>query len=232
MKSLVVIPTYNEAKNIIRLLDSILALDVNLDILVVDDNSPDKTFDAVNHYKQNHHQINLLLRPQKQGLGPAYVAGFKYALANSYDLICTMDADWSHDPKYLPKLIEAAKKYDLVLGSRYVLGGGTRNWSWLRRIISRYGNWYARFILGLSFHDITGGFKCYRRKVLEAINLDRLASVGYNFQIETTYRAFRQGFKIVEVPIIFFERHQGSSKFNLKIILESFWRVLQLRVRP
>lgn len=231
-KTYIIIPTYNEKNNIGKLLGQIFALRIeDLNILVVDDNSPDGTGKLIDKLKINNPKLDILHRQEKGGLGPAYIAGFKKALEQGADYIFEMDADLSHDPKHIPEFLKAINDYDLVLGSRYVEGGGVKNWNLTRRLISRFGNIYARLILNLSVKDLTGGYKCYRRKVLEGINLDNLSSVGYNFQIETTYRAYKKGFKIFEVPIVFSERIEGKSKFDFKIILESFWRVLLLRLK-
>lgn len=229
-KIVVVIPTYNERDNIEILLSQLFALRIEgLNVLVVDDNSPDGTGEFVEKLRIGNDRLAILHRPLKQGLGPAYVAGFRTALSDNADIICEMDADRSHDPKYLPVLLSALGVKDVVLGSRYVAGGGVSNWNWSRRLISRFGNVYARSVLGLPYRDLTGGYKCYRRTVLEKIGLDNVSSLGYNFQIETTYRAHRAGFRIIEVPIVFVERARGTSKFNFKIVLESFWKVLLLR---
>jgi len=229
-KIVVVIPTYNERGNIETLLGQLFALRVEgLNVLVVDDNSPDGTGALVESLRAGNDRLSVLHRTVKEGLGPAYVAGFRAALAEGADIICEMDADLSHHPSYLPTMLSMLSKCDVVLGSRYVAGGGVSNWNWTRRLISRFGNAYARAVLTLPYRDLTGGYKCYRRAVLEQIGLDNLSSVGYNFQIETTYRAHRVGFRIREVPIVFVERAQGTSKFNAKIVLESFWKVLMLR---
>lgn len=229
-RTYLVIPTYNEKENITKLLLKIFSLPLeDMHVLIVDDGSPDGTGEAAEQLRATYPNLEVIHRPQKAGLGMAYVIGFKAALARGADFIFEMDADFSHDPAYVPKLLEAAKAADLVLGSRYVPGGGVSNWNWLRRLISRFGNVYARIVLGLPYCDLTGGFKCYRRAVLEKIDLDRLSSVGYNFQIETTYKAHRLGVRIVEVPIVFCERAEGQSKFDVKIVVESFWRVIRLR---
>ena len=199
--------------------------------MVVDDNSPDGTGELVEKLSQGNLRLKILHRPQKAGLGPAYVASFKEALRQGADYIFEMDAYFSHHPKYLPEFLRAIADSDLVLGSRYVKAGGVSNWNLSRRLVSYFGNIYARLILGLRYRDLTGGFKCYRRLVLEKIGLDNLSSVGYNFQIETTYKAFRAGFRVKEIPIVFTERLGGESKFNFKIILESFWQVLLLRFK-
>ncbi|OGY45209.1 MAG: dolichyl-phosphate beta-D-mannosyltransferase [Candidatus Buchananbacteria bacterium RIFCSPHIGHO2_01_FULL_44_11] len=231
-KTYIVIPTYNEKDNVVLLLERIFSLAINdLYVLVVDDNSPDGTGAMVEKVKRQYPNLKILHRPAKLGLGPAYIAGFGVALSEGADYIFEMDADLSHDPRYLPDFLEAIENFDLVLGSRYIVGGGVKNWGLVRRLISRFGNWYARLILGLLISDLTGGFKCYRRQVLEQLDFASLSSVGYNFQIETTYQVYRAGFKIKEIPIVFTERLQGKSKFSFKIILESFWQVILLRFK-
>ncbi len=227
-----VIPTYNEKDNISELLAAIYALHISdLHVLIVDDGSPDGTGQIIEGLRSTYPTLEIMHRTGKQGLGKAYVAGFTYALEHDAELILQMDADWSHDPQYLPTLIEKSQSYDVVLGSRYVAGGGTRNWDATRRFISRFGNWYARTILHVPYRDLTGGLKCYRASALQKIHLETLSSVGYNFQIETTYKAHHAGCRIAEVPIIFTERKTGSSKFSLAITIESFWKVLQLRFK-
>lgn len=229
-KIYIIIPTYNEKANIAGLLEQIFGLEINgLTILVVDDSSPDGTGQLVEDLKTKYSNLDILHRSEKVGLGKAYLAGFKEALSRGAEYVFEMDADLSHNPKYIPDFLEAIKEFDLVLGSRYVKNGGVENWNFMRRMVSKFGNIYARIILGLPIRDLTGGFKCYRREVLEKIGLDDLSSVGYNFQIETTYKAHKAGFKIKEIPIIFTERVEGKSKFSLKIMLESFWKVLVLR---
>lgn len=230
MRCLVVMPTYNERDNLAALLPKILA-DPRFHVLVVDDSSPDGTADLVTEIAEAYPgRVFLLSRPRKLGLGTAYIAGFRWALARDYDLVCEMDADFSHDPETLPRLVEAAQDADLVLGSRYVPGGGTVNWSPLRRFISKGGSTYARLILGVRYRDLTGGFKCFRRRVLESLDLDAIQSTGYAFQIELTYRAHRAGFRIAEVPILFEERRAGQSKMSVDIVLEALVRVWQLRL--
>lgn len=232
MKIIIIIPTYNERLNIERLIPIIFNLQINnLHILVVDDNSPDGTGDVVEKIKMQYQNLDILHREKKDGLGRAYVAGFNKALQEGADYIFEMDADFSHNPKYIPQFLDAIQDNDMALGSRYCGGGGVENWDFLRRQVSRFGNIYARMVLGVPIKDLTGGFKCYRRKVLETIDLDSLESIGYNFQIETTYKAYRAGFKIQEIPIIFTERREGESKFHFKIMLESFWKVILLRFR-
>lgn len=231
-KIFVVIPTYNEKGNIEKLLAQIFSLNISgLSVLVVDDNSPDGTGITVEQLKKSNTNIAILHRQQKLGLGKAYVAGFKEVLARGADLIIQMDADLSHDPSYISALLAAAKTNDLVLGSRYVRGGGVANWNFVRRLISRFGNAYARLVLGLPYHDLTGGFKCYRGPALQQILNSDLSSLGYTFQVETTYLAHQLHYRVVEVPIIFTERTVGKSKFNLKIMMEGFWQVLKLGLR-
>lgn len=228
-KICIVVPTYNEKDTLEQLIARIFELKISgLEVLVVDDNSPDGTGQLAERIKAENSNVAVLHQAKKTGLGRAYQAGFAAAIKSGADYILEMDADLSHDPKQIPALLEAASQADLALGSRYVTGGGVSNWRWFRRFISWFGNIYARAVLGLPYHDLTGGFKCYRRVVLEAIDLANLSSVGYNFQIETTHKAHLAGFKIVEVPIIFVERAGGKSKFSLSIIIESFWKVLLL----
>jgi len=232
-KIVVVTPTYNERDNLPVLVARIFSLGIhNLELIVVDDNSPDGTGELAEELSQKY-SIKVIHRPQKMGLGTAYIEAFKFILQsrNPPNYIIQIDADLSHDPKVIPIMLKKIEDCDLVLGSRYIRGGGVENWNFTRRLVSRFGNIYARFILGMPIYDMTGGFKCYRREVLEKINFDFLSSIGYNFQIETTYKAYRLGYKICEIPIIFKERKTGSSKFNLGIILESFFKVLILRFR-
>ncbi|MCS6939388.1 MAG: polyprenol monophosphomannose synthase [Roseiflexus sp.] len=227
----VVIPTYNERENIAELIQRILEMS-RFRVLVVDDNSPDGTAAVVAELAADEPRVGLLLRPEKRGLGSAYVAGFRRALAEGAAFICEMDADFSHDPSYLPQLLAAAEtRYDLALGSRYVPGGGTTDWGIIRQLISRGGNLYARAILGLPVMDATGGFRCYRRRVLETINLDDIQSNGYAFQIELVYRTMRAGFRIGELPIIFPDRRVGRSKMSRRIVLEALINVWRLRLR-
>jgi len=228
-RSVVVIPTYNEAENIRRLIPAIMDY-AAFDVLVVDDGSPDGTADVVQTCAGAFPgRVHLLNRARKLGLGTAYVAGFSWALQRDYTHIFEMDADFSHHPATLPRLLAASEQADLVLGSRYVRGGRTINWPWHRKLISRGGSIYARRLLGVGFQDLTGGFKCFRRQVLEALDLDAISSTGYAFQIELTYRAWQHGFRIVEVPITFAERTVGTSKMDRAIVGEAVLRVLQLR---
>ena len=226
----VVVPTYNEAENIGRLIPQILA-DPRFRVLVVDDGSPDGTGALVGALATADPRVGLLSRSSKQGLGSAYIAGFRRALAEGAELICEMDADFSHDPRYLPDLLAAiAVGADLVIGSRYVPGGGTTDWGLLRRLISRGGNIYAGLILGLPVADATGGFRCYRRAVLEQLELGRVRSNGYAFQVEMAYKAHKAGFRIAEVPIIFPDRRVGKSKMSRRIVLEALVNVWRLRL--
>jgi dolichol-phosphate mannosyltransferase len=199
-------------------------------ILVIDDNSPDGTGEIADRLAGERGDVEVLHRPQKEGLGPAYLAGFRRALELEADLVLEMDCDFSHDPADVPRLVAAADGADVVLGSRYVPGGGTKNWGALRRVVSRGGSLYAQVLLGLRVRDLTGGFKCYRRAVLETIDLDAIKSKGYAFQIETTYRAIRAGFRVAEVPIVFVDRQVGGSKMSNSIVLEAIWKVPALRL--
>ena len=231
----VCLPTYNERENLermVRALGSVFA-DQALHgrVLVIDDGSPDGTGRIADRLAEELCWVSVLHRPSKQGLGPAYLAGFARALGDGAELILEMDCDFSHDPVDVPRLVQAAAGADLVLGSRYVPGGGTRNWGVVRRAISRGGCLYAQGLLGLPLRDLTGGFKCFRRVVLETIALDRIHSKGYAFQIETTYRAILAGFRVVEVPITFVDREVGGSKMSRSIVLEAAWRVPVLRTR-
>jgi dolichol-phosphate mannosyltransferase len=230
----VIVPTYNEADTIERLLRSIAAVLAHAQpgahrILVVDDGSPDGTGAIAERVATELGVVEVLHRKQKQGLGQAYLAGFAHALERGAQLLCEMDADFSHDPAYLGALLTAARESDLVLGSRYVPEGGVTDWGPLRRLISRGGCTYARLILGVDVRDLTGGFKCIRREVLEAIDLDSVRSQGYVFQIEVTYRTLLAGFRVTEVPIVFRDRSEGTSKMSTRIALEAIWRVPQLR---
>lgn len=227
-----VLPTYNEAANIEAFVDAAQAkLPSSARILIVDDSSPDGTGEIADRLAARREGVGVLHRPRKEGLGPAYVAGFRRALAEGAGLVLEMDSDFSHDPAYLPRLLEASERADLVLGSRYVDGGGVSEWAALRRAISRGGSAYARLVLGVQVRDLTGGFKCFRREVLEAIDFDSIQSRGYAFQVEMTYRAIRRGFEVVEVPIVFRDRRAGSSKMGLAIAAEAAWRVPVLRLR-
>ena len=227
LRATVCLPTYNERENVERMVRTLHGLGVH--VLVIDDNSPDGTGEIADALAAELDGVSVLHRPRKDGLGPAYLAGFRRALGGSADLILEMDCDFSHDPADVRRLIDAAENADLVLGSRYAPGGGTRNWGLLRRLISRGGSLYAQLILGLPVLDLTGGFKCYRRAVVEALPLDEIHSKGYAFQIETTYRAIRKGFSVREVPIVFADRVEGGSKMSRAIVVEAVWKVPALR---
>jgi len=228
-RACVVLPTYDERENLARIVPAILAAAPELDVLVVDDSSPDGTGELADELAARDRRVRVLHRPRKQGLGRAYLAGFDVALREGYRRILEMDADFSHDPAALPALLAASRDADLVLGSRYVPGGGTANWGLGRRLLSRGGSFYARTILGVPIRDLTGGFKCFRREVLERIDLPSVRTAGYAFQIELTYRALRRGFRVVEVPIIFTDRRVGQSKMTRAIVLEALWKVWSLR---
>jgi len=227
--TLVVVPTYNEIANIQTLLSGIHAAVPTAHVLVVDDNSPDGTGRRADEIAATDVRVHVLHRAGKEGLGRAYVAGLTWGVQKGYDRIIQMDADLSHDPAALPSLLAASEKHDLVLGSRYVAGGGTRNWGWFRRVLSRGGSLYAKLILGLPQNDLTGGFKCWRRNVLEAIHLETVRADGYSFQIETTYRTVLHGFSVAEVPILFTDRVDGVSKMNKRIVREAVTMVWRLR---
>ena len=225
-----ILPTYDEAENVEAFVAAARGkLPGSAQMLIVDDNSPDGTGEIADRLAEEHENVSVLHRPRKEGLGPAYVAGFRRALAGGAGLVLEMDSDFSHDPAYLPRLLDAAERADLVIGSRYVPGGGVSEWGALRRAISRGGSTYARLVLGVDVHDLTGGFKCFRREVLEAIDLDTIQARGYAFQVEMTYRAIQRGFKVVEVPIVFRDRQAGSSKMDRSIVAEAVWRVPLLR---
>ena len=235
MRVVVCLPTYNERENIepmVRALDDVFRRhDLDARVLVIDDSSPDGTGEIADRLADEFSFLSVLHRPKKEGLGPAYLAGFVWALATDADRIVEMDCDFSHDPEDLPRLLAASADADLVLGSRYVEGGGTRNWGLGRRLVSRFGSLYARIILGVGIHDLTGGFKCFRRTVIEEIGLEQITTKGYAFQIETTYRALKAGCRVVEVPIVFVEREAGSSKMSRGIVLEAVTKVPTLRLR-
>ena len=227
-----VIPTYNESANVEAIVEATReALPASRRVLIVDDDSPDGTGRMADRLAETHDDVAVMHRGTKQGLGPAYVAGFREALSGGAEFVAQMDADFSHDPQDLPRLLIAAEDADLVLGSRYVNGGGVADWGPARRAVSRWGSAYARAALGIDVHDLTGGFKVFRRAVLEAIDLDSLESLGYAFQVETTFRAIRGGFLVVEVPIVFRDRRVGASKMTGGIVLEAAWRVPAMRLR-
>ena len=228
---LVIVPTYNERENLPLIVGAVHEHLPEADLLIVDDNSPDGTGQLADELAANDAKVTVLHRAGKLGLGTAYVAGFKHALGRDYQYVFEMDCDFSHDPKYLPVLLARARAgADLVLGSRYVDGGGTVNWGPMRKLISRGGSLYARTVLGIGVRDLTGGFKCFRRATLEKLDLDSVSAQGYGFQIEMTYRAVKQGFRVEEVPIVFVDRRVGQSKMSKKIFLEAFTLVWKLRL--
>jgi dolichol-phosphate mannosyltransferase len=232
LRTIICLPTYNERENLDPMVRALGGLGLEgLEVLVIDDASPDGTGEIADRLGAELPWVHVLHRKRKEGLGPAYLAGFRRALELGADLVFELDCDFSHDPADVPRLVAAADEADLVLGSRYVSGGGTRNWGLLRRFISRGGSLYAQALLQLGIRDLTGGFKCYRRKVLETIDLDAISSLGYAFQIETTYRALRAGFRVAEVPITFADREVGGSKMSKTIVLEAIWKVPLLRLR-
>ena len=229
MNKLVIIPTYNEAENISRLVEAIVGVCNNCDILIVDDNSPDGTARIINEWTKKDARVKLITRDSKDGIGPAYVAGFLAAIRAGYDYVLQMDADLSHDPNIIPVLFDEATRSDLVIGSRYVSGGRVERWNILRRIVSRLGSLYAKIILGVPVSDLTGGFKCFRREVLEAIDLSSIRSRGYAFQVETTFRTYKKGFRIKEIPIVFTERREGKTKMSGAIFIEAVINVWKMR---
>ncbi|HNQ40018.1 MAG TPA: polyprenol monophosphomannose synthase [Candidatus Cloacimonas sp.] len=230
MKTLVIIPTYNEIENIEHILEQVLAKSETIEVLVIDDNSPDGTALRVKFMQSSEPRIHLLERPGKMGLGSAYVTGFKYALEQGYDYIMEMDADFSHNPEDIPRLLDTAKKYDLVIGSRYCDGVNIIHWPIKRLLISYFASKYVRTITRMPVKDPTSGFKCFRRKVLESIDLDKILSDGYAFQIEMNFKAWVKGFRIKEIPIVFTERLNGVSKMSRKIVWEAAWMVWRLEM--
>ena len=228
MKPLVILPTYNESENLRAFVAEVFSV-LTTHILVIDDHSPDGTGQLAELLSVEHPTLSVLHRPKKMGLGSAYVQGFRWALERDYDVIVQMDSDFSHDPHSLPKMLEALSKADLVLGSRYILGGRILDWPKSRLAVSAFGGWYARTILGLSVRDLTGGFKVFRRKVIEALDLDHILSDGYAFQIETTFRTIQKGFKVTEIPITFRDRTRGVSKISKKVFLEAVGIVWRLK---
>jgi dolichol-phosphate mannosyltransferase len=229
LRALVCLPTYDEKDNVVPMTEAILAATPDVDVLIIDDNSPDGTGQLADAIAAREPRVKVLHRAGKEGLGKAYLAGFDWALGHGYELILEMDADFSHDPECLPGMLEAARGADLVLGSRNVPGGGTVNWGLGRKIISRGGSLYARTILGIPVRDLTGGFKCFHRKVLESIDLPTVECSGYAFQIELTFRALRRGFRVVEFPIVFVDRRVGRSKMSKRIVLEALLKVWSIR---
>jgi dolichol-phosphate mannosyltransferase len=232
VRRVICLPTYDERENLESMVRALGRLELEgLEVLVIDDSSPDGTGEIADRLANELPWVHVLHRERKEGLGPAYLASFARALELGADFVFEMDCDFSHDPADVPRLAAAAEQADLVLGSRYVSGGGTRNWGLVRRFVSRGGSLYAQVLLQLGIRDLTGGFKCYRRAVLETIDLSAIDSRGYAFQIETTYRAIRAGFRVVEIPITFADREVGGSKMSKSIVLEAIWKVPALRLR-
>ncbi len=230
-RALVVVPTYNEAVNLPSIVPQILAQDPRLDVLIVDDNSPDGTGELADQMAAADGRVHVLHRPGKGGLGKAYLAGFRWALERDYELVFEMDADFSHDPKFLTDFLRAAEEADLVIGSRYKTGVNVINWPISRLLLSLGANQYARWITGMDIMDSTGGFKCFHRRVLETIDFDRVRSNGYSFQIEMSFRAWKKGFRLMEIPIVFTDRVEGQSKMNKRIMREAIWMVWWLRLK-
>jgi len=235
LKNLVIIPTYNEKENIENIINSIYSLPMHIDILIIDDNSPDKTYEIIKNLQQKYSQnsLNLIKREGKLGLGTAYITGFKWALNNNYDYICEMDADFSHNPNDLVRLIDAcqSKGADLAIGSRYISGVNVVNWPIGRVLMSYFASVYVRFVTRMPIRDTTAGFKCYTRKVLESINLDKVKLKGYAFQIEMKFTTWKMGFKIVEIPIIFTDRKNGTSKMSGGIFSEAILGIIKMKIR-
>lgn len=230
MKAIVVIPTYNESKNIVRIIDKIFSVHDEIDVLVVDDNSPDGTGKLVRDKMQMSNRIHIIEREGKMGLGTAYLAGFKYSLEKGYDYIMEMDADFSHNPEEIPNFLKYIQEYDVVLGSRYIKGVNVVNWPLKRLLLSYFANLYTRVITGMDVKDATGGFKCFRATALSKINFDEVKSNGYSFQIEMTYRLWKKGAKVKEIPIIFVDRLEGESKMSKKIVYEAIFMVWKLKL--
>lgn len=230
-KYLVIIPTYNEKENIENIIAAVLGKHEKLEVLIVDDNSPDGTGDLVEKLRSENPKVHVMHREKKMGLGTAYIAGFKFAIKNIYDAVFEMDADFSHDPSYLADFIDKIQEFDVVVGSRYLKKVTVRNWPLRRLLLSYCANKYIRLVTGMPLTDATGGFKCFRRKVLEAIDLDGIESEGYAFQVEMNYRCWEKGFSFCEIPFVFVDRRAGQTKMNNMIILEAFFLVLRLRLR-
>jgi len=230
-RALIIFPTYNEKDNIDKIVNAVLPLDPRINVLIVDDNSPDGTGEIADRLANEETKVNVLHRKEKEGLGKAYISGFKWAIENEYDFIFEMDADFSHGPEYIKDFLDEIQHNDLVIGSRYISGVNVINWPMSRLLLSYFANVYTRIITGLPLRDATGGFKCFRRKVLEAIDLDNVKSTGYVFQIEMSMRAWKKGFKIKEIPIIFVDRIAGQSKMSKKIMREAIYMVWLLRLK-
>ncbi len=230
-RALIIFPTYNERDNIEKIVHAVLPLDARIHVLIVDDNSPDGTGEIADRLAGEEPKVNVLHRDKKDGLGRAYIAGFQWAIEHKYDFVFEMDADFSHGPEYIKDFLREIQNYDLVLGSRYISGVNVINWPMSRLLLSYFANVYTRIITGMPIRDATGGFKCFRREVLEAIDLDAVTSSGYSFQIEMSMRAWRKGFRVHEIPIVFIDRIAGTSKMSKKIMREAIWMVWWLRIR-
>lgn len=228
--ALVIVPTYDERENLPAIVPQILAQDPRLEVLVVDDGSPDGTGALADELAAREPRVHVIHRTGKLGLGTAYIEGFRWAIERGYQLVFEMDADFSHDPRHLPDFLALAEEFDVVIGSRYMRGVTVVNWPMGRLLLSWLANWYARIVTGLPIHDLTSGFKCYRRPVLERLDLDAIRSNGYSFQIETVFRAWHAGFKIVEMPIVFVDRNVGASKMSKRIVWEAIWMVWRMRI--
>jgi dolichol-phosphate mannosyltransferase len=229
-RGLIIFPTYNEKENIEKIVAATLSQDPRIDVLIVDDNSPDGTGRIADNLAGANERVNVLHRRKKEGLGRAYIAGFKWGLEKKYDYLFEMDADFSHDPQYIGAFLKAIEESDLVLGSRYISGVNVINWPMSRLLLSYFANVYTRIVTGLPVRDATGGYKCFRRETLEAINLDAIKSNGYIFQIEVSLRIWKKGFRIKEIPIVFTDRQHGASKMSKKIVREAIWKVWYLRL--
>ena len=230
-RALIIFPTYNEKDNIEAIVHAVLPLDPRIHVLIVDDNSPDGTGKIVDRLSQQEEKVHVLHRQAKEGLGRAYIAGFKWAIEHKYDYIFEMDADFSHGPEYIKTFLKEIRDHDLVIGSRYISGVNVINWPMSRLLLSYFANMYSRIITGMPIRDATGGYKCFRREVLESINLDSVQSSGYSFQIEMNMRAWEKGFRIKEIPIVFIDRVAGNSKMSKRIMREAIWMVWWLRIK-
>lgn len=232
MRTLVILPTYNEAENVLKLAELVLRQDPVIDVLVIDDNSPDRTGDRVAEAMETEPRLKLIRRAGKLGLGTAYLAGFQYGIDHTYDNIATMDCDFSHSPRDLPRILAGVADYDMVIGSRYIRGGGIANWSLHRRVLSRFANFYTRFLLRLPVRDCTSGYRCYRRKVLETVEPFNIRSSGYSFLEEMVWRVHRCGFRVGEVPILFEDRLAGASKIDHSEVYRAAWHVFAMALNP
>jgi dolichol-phosphate mannosyltransferase len=230
-RALIIFPTYNERDNIEKIVHAVLPMDPRINVLIVDDNSPDGTGEIADRLAAQESKVNVLHREKKEGLGRAYLAGFRWAIEHQFDFIFEMDADFSHGPEYIKDFLREIQNCDLVIGSRYITGVNVINWPMSRLLLSYFANKYTRFVTGIPLQDATGGYKCFRRTVLESINLDEVHSAGYSFQIEMSMRAWKKGFRLKEIPIIFYERLAGSSKMSKRIMREAIWMVWLLRFK-